>query len=125
MKRTTYLAATFTHVRLLAGVYAGVHCQSTALDELLATAWVVADVWADAAVNAFWIPCQFCRLVTLIFGLDLPCLARSLRLAKPLEHVEQAKALGRGLLAREPPSIDTASCCTGACTAPIWACEYA
>jgi hypothetical protein len=40
-------------MRLLASVYAGVDCQSTALNELLATTWVVADVWADTAVNAF------------------------------------------------------------------------
>ena len=49
----TYLSATFTHVRLLASVNARVHSQGTALNELLATAWVVADVRADTAVDAF------------------------------------------------------------------------
>jgi hypothetical protein len=52
--RKTYLSTTFAHVRLLASVNAGVHCQSTALNELLATTRMVADVWADTAVDAFW-----------------------------------------------------------------------
>jgi hypothetical protein len=56
MERRTYLSATFTHMRLLAGVNAGVHCQGTTLDELFATTRMVADVWADTAVDAFWKP---------------------------------------------------------------------
>jgi len=47
-----YLSASLAHVRLLAGVHARVHSERRALDELLAAAWVIADVWSDAAVNA-------------------------------------------------------------------------
>lgn len=48
-----YLAAAFTHVRLLASVDALVDRQGRALDELLAAAGVVAHVRTDAAVDTF------------------------------------------------------------------------
>lgn len=47
-----YLSTTLTHVRLLASVHTRVHCQRRALNELLATAWVITDVWPYTAVDA-------------------------------------------------------------------------
>ena len=49
----TYLAATLAHMRLLTGVHTGVDSQSTALNELLTTAGVIAHVGSDATVNTF------------------------------------------------------------------------
>ena len=51
---SAYLATSLAHVRLLASVDSGVHSESTALDELLATIWVVANMRTNATVNAFY-----------------------------------------------------------------------
>ena len=48
----THLAATLAHMRLLASVHARMHSQSTALNELLATAGVITHMRSDTAVNA-------------------------------------------------------------------------
>jgi len=47
-----WFAASFAHVWLLASVDTHMHGQRRPLDELLATARVIANVWTDAAVNA-------------------------------------------------------------------------
>lgn len=51
---SAYLATSLAHVRLLASVDSGMHSESTALDELLATIWVVANMRTNATVNAFY-----------------------------------------------------------------------
>lgn len=51
---SAYLATSLAHMRLLASVDSGVHCESTALDKLLATIWVVANMRTNATVNAFY-----------------------------------------------------------------------
>lgn len=79
-------------------MHTGVYCERRTLDELLTAAWMIADVWSDAAVYTLY------RLVSRGHAANLmrvlPCRARSLRLAKPFEHVEQAKALGKGFADR-------------------------
>lgn len=47
----TNLATSLTHVRLLSGMHTRVYGQGGALNELLATSWVVANVWANTAVD--------------------------------------------------------------------------
>ena len=49
----THLATSLAHMRLLAGVYARMHSQSAALNELFATAGVIAHVRSDATVDTF------------------------------------------------------------------------
>jgi hypothetical protein len=50
----TNLAAALTHVGLFASVDARMDGESGPLDELLAAAWVVANVRAYSTVDAFW-----------------------------------------------------------------------
>jgi len=52
-KIQAHLAASLAHMRLLAGVYARMHSQSAALNELFATAGVIAHVRSDATVDTF------------------------------------------------------------------------
>lgn len=51
---SSYLAATFAHVRLLAGVHTLMDGQGRPLDKLLAAVGVLADVRTNAAVDALW-----------------------------------------------------------------------
>ena len=51
----SYLATSFTHMRLLAGVHARVNCQCRALNEHLRAARMIADMWPHPTVNTLYI----------------------------------------------------------------------
>lgn len=52
-KKNSYLAASLTHVGLLASVNTLMNGQGRTLNELLAAVWVIANMRADAAVDTF------------------------------------------------------------------------
>lgn len=94
-----YLSTALAHVGLLSSVNSRMYCQSRALDELLATAWMLAHVWPYARVNSFYDnTLAYDQGNREIISAVVPCRAKSLLLAKPFEQVEQAKAFGRLLL---------------------------
>lgn len=85
----TNLAATLTHVRLLASVHTLVNGQSRSLDELLTAVGVVADVRADTAVD------PLCRMVSAIRNQNMTVDASRLTMTRQIAATSEAFAASR------------------------------